>query len=89
MNRDEFYQKLEEGDLEVTFEKKTDGSIRTMRCTANAPENEKKEYDPKKASRPDTLITVYDTEAKGWRSFYADNIKEIKPLDTNFGLLQE
>lgn len=87
MNRDEFYSQLAEGDLEVTFEKKTDGSIRTMKCTANAPESDRPEI--RKVSRPETLITVYDTEAKGWRSFYADNIKEIKPLGTNFGLLQE
>lgn len=87
MNRDEFYQKLAEGDLEVTFEKKTDGSLRTMRCTANVPESDKPEQ--KKATRPETLITAYDSDAKGWRSFYADNIKEVKPLDTRFGLLQE
>lgn len=87
MTRDEFYKKLEEGDLEVTFEKKTDGSIRTMKCTANAPESDNPEQ--RKASRPETLITVYDSEAKGWRSFYSDSIKEIKPLDTTFGLLQE
>jgi len=87
MNREEFYQKLAEGDLEVTFEKKTDGSIRTMKCTANAPESDKPEQ--RKASRPETLITVYDTNAKGWRSFYSDSIKEIKPLDTAYGLLQE
>lgn len=87
MNRDEFYQKLAEGDLEVTFEKKTDGSIRTMKCTANEPGSDGTEH--KKSSRPDTLITVYDTEAKGYRSFYSDSIKEVKPLGTNFGLLQE
>ena len=87
MNRDEFYKQLAEGDLEVTFEKKTDGSIRTMKCTANAPESDKSEHQ--RATRPETLITVYDTEAKGWRSFYADSIREIKPLETNFSLLQE
>ena len=87
MNREEFYQKLAEGDLEVTFEKKTDGSIRTMKCTANEPGSDKPET--RKATKPDTLITVYDTEAKGYRSFYSDNIKEVKPLDTNFDLLQE
>ena len=87
MNREEFYSQLAEGDLEVTFEKKTDGSIRTMKCTANAPEFDRPEN--KRATKPDTLITVYDTEAKGWRSFYVDNIKEVKPLGTNFGLLQE
>jgi hypothetical protein len=87
MNRNEFYAKLKESDLEVVFEKKTDGSIRTMKCTANAPESDKSEHQ--RATRPETLITVYDTEAKGWRCFYSDSIKEVKPLDTNFGLLQE
>lgn len=87
MNREEFYSQLAEGDLEVTFEKKTDGTIRTMRCTANAPKSDDPEH--KRATKPDTLITVYDTEARGWRSFYADSIKEVKPLNTNFGLLQE
>ena len=87
MTRDEFYELLEKGDMQVVFTKKTDGSIRKMKCTANAPESDKPET--RKTSKPDTLITVYDTEAKGYRSFYSDNIKEVKPLDTNFGLIQE
>ena len=87
MTRDEFYKQLNDNDLEVVFTKKTDGSIRTMKCTANAPKSDNSEH--KKANKPDTLITVYDTEARGWRSFYSDNIQEIRPLDTNFGLLQE
>ncbi len=87
MNKDKFYQKLAEGDLEVTFEKKTDGSIRTMKCTANAPKSDKPEQ--KRVGGPESLITVYDSEAKGWRSFYSDSIKEIKPLNTTFGILQE
>ena len=87
MTRDEFYELLEKGDMQVVFTKKTDGSIRTMKCTANAHESDRPEI--RKPSRPDTLITVYDTEAKGYRSFYSDNIKEVKPLDTSFGLIQE
>lgn len=87
MTRDEFYNKLEKSDLEVVFVKKTDNTTRTMKCTANAPESDKPEQ--RKASRPETLITVYDTDAKGWRSFYADSIIEVKPLESTFGLLQE
>lgn len=87
MTRDEFYQKLSEGDLEVVFTKKSDGSIRTMKCTANAPKSDKPEQ--KKATRPETLITAYDLEIQNYRSFYSDNIKEVRPLDTRFGLLQE
>ena len=89
MTRDEFYNLLSEVDLEVVFEKKTDGTIRTMRCTANIPSSESDRPEIRKPSRPDTLITVYDTEAKGYRSFYSDNIKEVKPLATSFGLLHE
>lgn len=87
MTRDEFYAMLKQGDLEVVFLKKTDGSIRTMRCTANVPESDLPEQ--RRTTMPETLITAYDSEAKGWRSFYSDCIKEVKPLDTRFGLLQE
>lgn len=87
MTRDEFYAELDKGDLQVVFVKKTDNTTRTMKCTANAPESDKSEHQ--RATRPETLITVYDIEAKGWRCFYADSIKEVKPLETNFGLLQE
>ncbi len=87
MNREEFYNQLAEGDLEVTFTKRTNGSIRVMKCTANAPKSDNAEY--KKMTRPETLITVYDTEARGWRSFYSDDIITVSPIDTNFGLLQE
>lgn len=87
MNRDEFYDLLSKTDLEVVFEKKTDGTIRTIRCSANAPKSDGPKQN--RATKPDTLITVYDIEARGWRSFYSDCIKEVRHLDTNFGLLQE
>lgn len=87
MTRDEFYAELDKGDLQVVFVKKTDNTTRTMKCTANVPESDKP--DQKRATMPETLITVYDADVKGWRSFYSDNIKEVRPLDTRFGLLQE
>lgn len=87
MNKQEFYDMLNQGDLEVVFTKKTDGSTRVMKCTANAPE-ESALSNPRNTS-PETLITVYDIEAKGWRSFYSDNIQSVKPLETRFGMLLE
>lgn len=85
MNKNDFYNQLELNDLEVTFEKKTDGTLKTMRCSANNPLSNSQ----KRKASPDNLVTVYDIDAKNWRSFYVDNIKEMKILDSSFGLLQE
>lgn len=87
MTRNEFYAMLEEGDIEVVFTKKTDGSTRVMKCSKNMDGN--KYPESLRSGSPDTLITVYDIEAKGWRSFYSDNIQSVKPINTKFGLLQE
>lgn len=89
MTKDEFYEMLNKSDVEVTFTKVTDGSTRVMRCTSNVPVDERLEAGPKRVSRSDNIVTVYDTESKGWRSFHADRIIEANPLDTRFGLLQE
>lgn len=88
MTKEEFYNNLSEGDVEVSFIKKTDGTKRVMKCTKNAPVGHEEEKH-NRASMPETLITVFDTENQGWRSFYADSIIEVKPLNTTFGLLQE
>lgn len=89
MTKDEFYQMLSQNDVEVTFTKKSDNTIRVMRCTENAPKNEITDFSPRRKKMPEDLITAYDTDAKGWRSLYADSIIEVKPLDSTFGLLQE
>ena len=89
MNKTEFYDLLDKGDIEVTFTKKTDGTTRVMRCSSNIPEDKKKGAKLEAPQRPDGVVTVYDTDAKNWRSFYADNIIEVKPLNTRFGLIQE
>ena len=87
MTRNGFYAMLEEGDIEVVFTKKTDGSTRVMKCSKNM--DGEKHPESLRSGSPDTLITVYDIEAKGWRSFYSDNIQSVKPINTRFGLLQE
>lgn len=88
MNRQDFYNMLEQGDVEVSFTKKTDGSTRVMKCTYNGPDG-LKQPDSLRSGMPETLITVYDIESKGWRSFYSDSIQSVKPLETKFGVLQE
>ncbi len=58
--------------VEVTF-KKTDGTIREMKCTLKEgiiPVVE----NPKTS---DTLCTVWDTEVNAWRSFKFENITQI------------
>ncbi len=69
--KEELLSELLVGEVSVTFRKK-DGSERVMKCTKSfdiIPE----EFQPKKsgesaASNTD-LITVWDTEKTGWRSF--------------------
>ena len=89
MNKTEFYGLLDKGDVEVTFTKKTDGTTRVMKCTSNIPEDKKKEVKLEAPQRPDSMVTVYDTDVKNWRSFHADSVIEVKPLDSRFGLIQE
>lgn len=63
----------------VIFTKK-DGSERTMNCTLlpdMLPKVEIKENkQPKKKS--DSVISVYDLDQKGWRSFTLKSVKQVK-----------
>ena len=80
MTKDEFYNWLKETDLEVTFTKVTDGSTRVMKCTTQGPESGIGESEIAPPSGNDTLVTVFDTEAKGWRCFYIDKVISIRPI---------
>jgi len=65
----------------VTFEK-LDGSERTMKCTRN-PGFIPEQFRPKgtKTVKENLeIITAYDIDSKGWRSFIVENI-------THFNLL--
>jgi len=60
---------------EIVFTKK-DGSIRTMTCTRD-PKLIPPEHHPKGPPKEETkfeTVSVFDTEAKGWRSFRIDSI---------------
>lgn len=83
---------LDFGPVTVTFIK-VDGSERVMECTTNpslVPAVEEKVHvtntanpidlpKPKKEKKKsDEAITVYDLQAKGWRSFRWDSIKQVR-----------
>lgn len=70
---------IEYGPTTVIFTKK-DGTERVMKCTTNpnlVPIVEN--VEPKKEKKKnDEVLSVYDIEAKGWRSFRWDSIKTVR-----------
>lgn len=94
MTKQQIMKKLAMNDIEVTFTK-ADGIERVMKCTSNIPVLPMKESDfpvekPKiRKPKSDDIVTVFDTEAHNWRSFNINSVKEVKDLDTQYGLLQE
>lgn len=69
-NIDEIRSAASSGTIEVEFYK-ADNSVRKMVCTTkDVPVNPKSEgYKPS-----DTIVTVWDIEADGWRSFKIDKV---------------
>ena len=69
---------LQEKVLIVTFKKK-DGSLREMQCTLISdflPET-------KGSGGYSGIVTVYDTEQEGWRSFREDSVIQVTDLEGN------
>lgn len=67
---------LKEYVTEITFTKKN-GEKRIMVCTLN------EEYLPEisgNSREVPGLITVFDLENMGWRSFYEDSVISVEPL---------
>lgn len=78
----ELKEQIQNGIVTVVFEK-VDGTIREMKCTLN------KEYMPaqllteeqnaaKVRTENHDLLSVWDIENNGWRSFRVSNVKEIR-----------
>jgi hypothetical protein len=70
------------GPVTVTFTKK-DGTERVMNCTTNSelvPKVEVKESaEPKREKKAnEEIMSVYDLDAQGWRSFRWDSIKQVR-----------
>lgn len=74
-------------EMVVHFTKKN-GEERIMTCTLRPdfiPQDSMPKGTTKKEPKPlaeQTACSVYDVEAKGWRSFLWDNVTEIKDIDT-------
>jgi len=75
-NKSELSEMLRNRRLEVSFIKK-DGSLRVMNCTllekylpTNDKETTKKEND--------SVLSVWDIDNSGWRSFRLDSITEVR-----------
>tara|TARA_R110000868_G_scaffold84531_1_gene238256 strand:+ start:336 stop:650 length:315 start_codon:yes stop_codon:yes gene_type:complete len=74
---------LKEGVAEVTFTKK-DGDQRIMTCTLDntlLPVVEVVEgvepKTPRVLKNPNNTLSVYDINAKGWRSFVVENVTAV------------
>ena len=77
---------LKDDTVVVTFTKKN-GDERVMTCTLQESELpplvEAKESDVLKNKRKENLevLSVYDVNAKGWRSFRLDSVKSVTPIE--------
>ncbi len=81
-DRDQLALNLKEWIATVSFEKK-DGTIRELRCTLNSkylPEVIVEETEEVKKTRKknDNVLSVWDLENEGWRSFRIDSVKYIR-----------
>lgn len=70
------------GPVTLTFTKK-DGTERVMNCTTNSTlipnEPISESTEPKKEKKPnEEVMSVFDLEANGWRSFRWDSIKQVR-----------
>ena len=86
ITKDELLEKLNTEAVSVTFTK-ADGSERTMLCTkmiskipeAQHPKTDKVVKLDENGNVIETdLITVYDLEKEGWRSFNFSRLKNIQ-----------
>lgn len=78
MTRNELRDLLSENVLRVTFDKKN-GEKRVMTCTL------KKDYLPATKGSSNykeamTSLSVWDTNANGWRAFCLDKIRDIEKV---------
>jgi hypothetical protein len=78
MHRNEIRDLLAENVLRVTFDKKN-GERRIMTCTLRKdilpPTDTKRVYKESQQS-----ISVWDTNAAGWRAFCVENVKDIEKV---------
>jgi hypothetical protein len=78
ITKDDVKHWLSASTVIVTFEK-ADGSMREMTATLQPgylPETKEQNTTPARKDNPD-VVTVWDIENAGWRSFRIDRIKSL------------
>jgi len=78
LTRTELKEQLQAGNYNVTFTK-TDGTKRIMHCTLQEDALPKRTDTTEKVERKvnESILSVWDLEKAGWRSFRMDAITEI------------
>lgn len=82
MRRDRLVKLLSNNLVNVTFSKKLDGRIRKMRCTLDrerVPASQRTKLRSRAKIVPG-LLTAYDVEKRGFRSFYIRNIQKVEKI---------
>jgi hypothetical protein len=78
--RSELQTQLQSEILEVTFTK-VNGDKRVMNCTLMEgilPTNISENKSDKKVN--ETILSVWDVDAKGWRSFRMDTVTQVRQI---------
>lgn len=78
MTKEEMKVLLKQGTATIKFTK-VDGSERVMKCTLKdgiIPVIENVEHSTVSKKENPSILSVWDVEANGWRSFKVDSIKE-------------
>lgn len=77
MNKETLLETLRKEIITLKFTK-TDGSERVMKCTLRDDYTVKEEKKTDRVKKPnDNVISVWDVEWNGWRSFKYDNLLEV------------
>ena len=77
MNKEVLLETLRKEIITLKFTK-SDGSERVMKCTLREDYTVKPEKKTDRVKKPnDNVISVWDVEWNGWRSFKYDNLLEV------------
>lgn len=74
MNRDSMVEVLRENVVQVTFTKK-DGTVRVMNCTLQESFLPESNTESSNRKINDNLVTVWDVDVNGWRSFNCSSVQ--------------
>lgn len=76
IEKSELVEILKQTVVEVIFEKK-DGTMRHMECTLDPAYFPEKNEETRTRKENENVLSVWDVEKNGWRSFRMDSIKQV------------